>query len=201
MGNDQLLENPSDWPRFRPGDDLSGGDRNSFHIRGTNGKYTDIAPSLGVDGPFVTRGIATADVDGDGRLDFAIANQWQSSIFFHNEAQSSMAFLGLHLLKACGTASLRGVQVTPGHEHGCAFPAIGTAVKITLPGGRTLTAQADGGSGHSGKRSPDVLLGLGTLPSARSESGSSLEGSQRKRTSLAPGTSSRLAHGFTGLNE
>jgi hypothetical protein len=44
----------------------------------------------------VTRGIALADVDGDGRLDFAVANQWEPSFLFHNTAPNPGAFLGLH---------------------------------------------------------------------------------------------------------
>ena len=45
----------------------------------------------------VTRGIALADVDGDGRLDFAVANQWEPSFLFRNTAPNPGAFLGLHL--------------------------------------------------------------------------------------------------------
>ncbi|HZD92834.1 MAG TPA: ASPIC/UnbV domain-containing protein, partial [Candidatus Sulfotelmatobacter sp.] len=32
-----------------------------------------------------------------------------------------------------------------------------------LPDGRKLSAQVDGGSGHSGKRSPDLHFGLGQI--------------------------------------
>jgi hypothetical protein len=40
-------------------------------------------------------------------------------------------------------------------------PAIGAAVEVHLPEGRLLVSQVDGGSGHSGKRAPDIHLGLG----------------------------------------
>jgi hypothetical protein len=36
----------------------------------------------------VTRGIALADVAGDGRLEFAVANQWEPSFLFRNTAPS-----------------------------------------------------------------------------------------------------------------
>ena len=35
--------------------------------------------------------------------------------------------------------------------------------KIIFPDGRTLVAQVDGGTGHSGRRSPDVQFGLGNI--------------------------------------
>jgi hypothetical protein len=42
-------------------------------------------------------------------------------------------------------------------------PAIGACARVVLPDGRKLVAQVDGGSGHSGRRSPDIHLGLGHL--------------------------------------
>ncbi len=145
MGNDELIADPRAWPRFRPGDDLSGWQRNPFFVRGPGGRYFDIAPELGIDGPRVSRGIAIADVDGDGQLDFAIANQWDRSFFFHNTSPDAGAFLELRLL------------LPPGR------PAIGAAARVRCPGGRILTGQVDGGNGHSGKRSSEIHFGLGNI--------------------------------------
>ena len=44
-------------------------------------------------------------------------------------------------------------------------PAISAQASITLPDGRKLVGQVDGGSGHSGRRSQDIHLGLGKLES------------------------------------
>src|SRR5262249_17325890 len=85
MGNDELLADPECWPRFGPGADLSGHRQNPFFVRGPGGRFCDVAPVLGLAEPGVSRGIATADVDGDGRLDYAVANQWARSSFYHNE--------------------------------------------------------------------------------------------------------------------
>ena len=41
--------------------------------------------------------------------------------------------------------------------------AIGAVVTVTLSNGQVLTRQVDGGNGHSGKRSPDLLFGLGQI--------------------------------------
>jgi hypothetical protein len=104
-------------------------------------------------------------VDGDGRLDFALANQWGPSFFFHNQAPNTNAFLGLHLLLPLAAekdALLRERLGHPGPDlHG--RPAIGAQARLVLPDGRKLVAQVDGGAGHSGRRSPDIHLGLGRL--------------------------------------
>ncbi|MDB6030986.1 MAG: uncharacterized protein JWM16_1324 [Verrucomicrobiales bacterium] len=141
--NSRIVHDPRFWPNFRPGADLSGHDWNPFFVRGTDGRYHDVAPLLGLAEPMVSRGIAIADVDGDGRLDFVTANQWGPSYFFKNDSQNPGAFLGLRLIHPNGT------------------PAIGAMARVTLPDRRKLVAQADGGTGHSGRRSPDIHFGLG----------------------------------------
>ena len=42
-------------------------------------------------------------------------------------------------------------------------PAYAAQARLTLPDGHKLVGQVDGGSGHSGRRSPDIHLGLGKL--------------------------------------
>ena len=97
MGNDQLLRHPRSWPNLQAGDDISGNGHNFFFVRGPDGRFHDIAAQLSLDQPLLTRGIATADVDGDGRLDYAVANQWGTSYFYHNESDNPGAFLGIRL--------------------------------------------------------------------------------------------------------
>lgn len=172
MGNDELLSNPDNWHNFRRGDDLSGHDHNPFFVRASDGRYYDLAGDVGLGQTHVSRGIAIADVDGDGRLDYAVANQWEPSFFVHNESPHAGQFLGLRL-------SI--------HNR----PAIGAWAAVQLPNGHTMSAQVDGGSGHSGKRSPDLHFGLGQIPPDTSLNVTvrwrDLSGIHEKRLALRPG--------------
>jgi hypothetical protein len=154
MGNDQWLADPSKWHRFHLGDDLSGRyHHNPFYVRAADGRYYDVAPELGMDEPQITRGIALADVDRDGDLDFATGNQWLPSQFFKNECSKPGSFLGLRLL------------LRVDDDANSSTPAIGAAVTVSLPNGQRLVGQVDGGNGHSGVRAPELHFGLGDLPS------------------------------------
>lgn len=156
MGNDNLLQVLSCWPFFRPGDDLSGHAHDPFFVRAASGRYFDVAPELGFGMDQVSRGLAVADVDGDGRLDLAVANQWGNSYLYRNRSPHPGAFLGLDLRLPVTTG-----QDGPGARFG--RPAVGAEATVALPDGRRLVAQVDGGSGHSGKRAPTLHFGLGTL--------------------------------------
>ncbi|HQU85821.1 MAG TPA: VCBS repeat-containing protein, partial [Pyrinomonadaceae bacterium] len=150
MGNDQLLSNPQNWHRLESGDDLSGHDHNPFYVRAKDGRFYDISGELKINRSQITRGISTADVNGDGKLDFAIANQWDSSFFYLNQAQESNNFLGLRLRLPIANSNL-------------SRPAIGAEVSVKMPNGQSSVSFIDGGNGHAGRRSSDVQFGLGKL--------------------------------------
>ncbi len=166
MANDNLIHNPRLWPRFQPGDDLSGHGHNPFFARAADGRYYDIARDIGIGESQLARGIATADVDGDGRLDFAIANQWEPSRFYHNESRTTGRFLELNLLLPVGgqESAITKIFDESDSRNLRGRAAIGARATILLPDGRRLTAEVDGGSGHSGKRSPRLHFGLGQIP-------------------------------------
>ncbi|HEX4952499.1 MAG TPA: CRTAC1 family protein [Thermoanaerobaculia bacterium] len=150
MGNDQLLHHPGAWPQIQAGDDLSGHQHNPFFVRAPSGRYFDLASALGMADPMVSRGIAVADVDGDADLDFVVANQWEHSYLYRNDAPRAGKglVLDLRLPVADGSGSVA---------------AVGAQARVRLPDGRTLLGEVDGGSGHSGKRSPEVHFGLGAV--------------------------------------
>jgi len=161
-GNDQRVANPLNWAPMQPGDDLSGHQPNAFFVRASNGRYYDAAESLGLEQnleePMVSRGIAVADVDGDGRLDLAVANQWETSFFYHNISSDPGYCLELRLLVPLENGQTEVQEVSPTHPGRI---AIGATATIHMADGTILIAQVDGGNGHSGKSAPEIHVGLG----------------------------------------
>jgi hypothetical protein len=166
MGNDTLLHRERAWPKFEAGADLSGFDRNPFFVRDRDGRFHDVAHELGIDTNAITRGIASADVDADGRLDFATGNQWNPSELFHNSAPHPGNFLLLDLrLPVTATAK---TTIVHGIAHAPSSAAIGATVRVFTRDGVRI-AQVDGGNGHSGKRSHQIHIGLGDQRAAEVE--------------------------------
>ncbi|GAA1011005.1 RNA-binding protein [Acrocarpospora pleiomorpha] len=145
--NDQVLQYPMWWPNVRAGDDVGGSQTFAFYAKRADGTYSNISGELGLAIPVPTRGVATGDADGDGRLDMAIARQWDEPVFYANASTTKGGFLGLRLTHE-GTAG-------PGS------PVVGAQVTLTMPDGSKQIGRVDGGSGHSGKRSSEVHFGLG----------------------------------------
>jgi hypothetical protein len=149
MGNDNHMIHLSAWHRFGPDDELSGRLHDPFFVRAADNRYYDLAEEVGLGQNQISRGIALADVDGDGDLDWALANQWEGSWLIRNDSPRRNASLVLDLRLPTAGGGTR--------------PAVGAAVTVRRPDGRRMVGQVDGGSGHSGKRAPQVHFGLGHL--------------------------------------
>jgi hypothetical protein len=153
--NDLVTEHPEWWPHVEAGDDIAGSQRLNFFARSSGGKYVNISNDLGLDVPVPTRGIAIGDTDGDGRLDLAVARQWDQPAYYHNDSPTNGAYLDLQLTDQ--------QPATPGALPAPGSPAVGAQVRVTTPDGRVRLGRVDGGSGHSGKRSSEVHIGLGAV--------------------------------------
>jgi enediyne biosynthesis protein E4 len=156
MTNDDLLSNPANWPVVEPGDDLAGHQCLAFYANAGGNNFVNISNQLGLCDPTPTRGVATADTRGDGRLDFAIARQWGPPAFYANQSPDMGNYLGLNFYRPAVGGG------TPGQDlEDLGAPAYGTTVQIYTPG-HTQISQLDGGSGSAGKRSFEVSFGLGS---------------------------------------
>lgn len=170
--NDAFVKYQAAWPKFLEGSDVDGSVPKPFWVLGSQGRYVDLSTALfpGLLSP--TRGVAVADVDGDGYPEMVFANFWADSVYIKNHG-SGNGFLGLHLLlpvsdpegSAPPSAEIRVHDGHPTWREGT--PAIGAFVEIELPDGKRSIRQVDGGNGHSGQRSPEVRFGLGPTPPAK----------------------------------
>jgi hypothetical protein len=167
IANDLILTEPELWPNVVAGDDLSGHNRNTFFVRGPDGRYVNVADAIGVGTDAVSRSFAVGDVDTDGRLDFVVANQWAQSTLYHNESQVG-SFLGLRLRQPATDARAGDAQCAVSTAE-LTRPAVGASATITHPDGTRMTQQVYPANGHNGVNAPDLLFGLGdrqvtTLP-------------------------------------
>lgn len=148
MANDETLKFPPAWPQFGADAELSGNNRNDhLYVADAEGRYHDVWSAIGLGAGSISRGIATADVFGDGRLSVTIARQWMPSIFLKNISPNTGHWLTLDLRVQGAVDGTRA--------------AIGATARLALPDGRIVSDQVDGGSGHSGKRAQEIHLGLG----------------------------------------
>jgi enediyne biosynthesis protein E4 len=165
--NDLLVKYPAVWPKFGPGSDVDGHYPSPFYVFGSQGRYVNVATSVLPGFTPAARGIAVADVDGDGYPEMVFANIWEDSTYIKNRT-SGNRFLGVHFLLPLAGDTNKGMKIHDGHpawREGT--PAIGTFVEADVPDGLKQIRQVDGGNGHSGQRSPEIRFGLGhTVASA-----------------------------------
>jgi cytochrome oxidase Cu insertion factor (SCO1/SenC/PrrC family)/tetratricopeptide (TPR) repeat protein len=74
-----------------------------FHNRG-DGTFEDVSHAAGIDATAFTKGVAAADYDGDGWVDFYVSNLHGGNFLYHNEHDGTFrevsASAGVHLPQA-----------------------------------------------------------------------------------------------------
>jgi hypothetical protein len=110
-----------------------------------DGKFRDMKESAGstFQQRFVARGLATGDIDNDGRIDAILTRLDDSPVLLRNTWQPSGAWIGIELE---GTRSNRD--------------GIGARVTVSLPK-RKLVRWITGGSSYLSTHDKRVLVGLG----------------------------------------
>jgi hypothetical protein len=198
MANDGLLSDPRAWMQQTAGWGLEA--KNQPVMLAADGeRYLDVSDKLGLNHQGITRSVAIGDPDGDGRLDMALAGQWGPSVYYHNVGAGTRTSLELRLLRPTGVSGGvsggdTGYRVATGAAGDAlrGVPAIGARATVTLPGGRTYTAQVDGGNGHAGVRVPVLHFGLGDLAAGQTVHVAvdwrATDGTQHRRAlDIAPG--------------
>ncbi|RDI55518.1 CRTAC1 family protein [Nocardia mexicana] len=159
--NDNFGPYPWAWPKFTGKADISGNNRIGFFAQDADGKFINISPALDIFDRTPTRGVAVGDPTGTGTLSFAVARQWEAPVYYRNDAPRQGKSLSLQLLNPAVTAA-PGATTLAGKPI-LGSPALGAEVTVTTPDGKAHVQQLDGGSGHAGKRSTDIHLGLGDV--------------------------------------
>jgi enediyne biosynthesis protein E4 len=140
--NGHVNDNRPFYPYAMPAQLLAGG---------PDGRLTDVSARAGPpwDVPRVGRGLATADLDNDGRLDVLILSQNEPLAYLRNRTAGGHRLT----LRLEGTASNRD--------------AVGAVVTVVADG-RRRTCWRFGGGSYQSAGDPRLHVGLG--PSARAES-------------------------------
>jgi tetratricopeptide (TPR) repeat protein len=112
------------------------------------GRLTDVSQQSGAvwSVPRIGRGLASADLDNDGRVDLLLVAQNSPLAYFHNRSEAAGHFVTFRLE---GTAS--------NHD------AIGARVTVTASG-RRQTAWRLGGGSYASSGDPRLHFGLGPAP-------------------------------------
>jgi enediyne biosynthesis protein E4 len=92
-----------------------------------------------------------------------VSNMWGPASYYHNERPATSSYLSLQLLVPISNETVTRVHYGKSKPEFAGRAAVGASVSVTLPNGKVLTRQVDGGNGHSGKRSPDLHFGLGNV--------------------------------------
>jgi enediyne biosynthesis protein E4 len=140
--NGHILDNISN---FRPS--VTYAETRKLYRNVGGGHFVDATLTQGADfrAPRVGRGLAVADYDNDGWLDFAVSNNGEQGQLFHNEGRrnSRNHWLGIKLV---GTSSNRD--------------AIGARLKLTAKNFVSVD-QMKGGMSFCSAQDPRIYFGLG----------------------------------------
>ncbi|HKH43496.1 MAG TPA: CRTAC1 family protein [Thermoanaerobaculia bacterium] len=105
--------------------------------------FKEISAEAGVDNDRDGRGVAVADFDNDGRLDFYQTNADQEALLYRNVSEGTGHWIELHLV---GTKSNRD--------------AIGARVTVRA-GNQTWIREVNGGNGYASQSATRLHFGLG----------------------------------------
>ena len=110
MGNNNIFQDVKNWAPM--GDQsLSGYERSRLYLNDGNGRFYDVAETVGVTDRYDGRGVAFADLFNRGVLDVVVANQDGPLVLYRNEVEQGNAWIAFELRGIRSNTSAIGAEV------------------------------------------------------------------------------------------
>jgi hypothetical protein len=152
VGHSSIISDAANWPPMR-GRSLSGYQRKRLWLNDGLGRFTDVAPAVGVRDTFDGRAVALADLGNRGALDVLVANQRGPLLLYRNSVDAGRDWIQFALEGTRSNRSAIGARV---EVHWTARDARSGASKAAMQL-QEVTA-ASGFSAQNGRR---LHFGLG----------------------------------------
>ena len=143
VGHSAIIGDAQNWPAMK-GRSLSGYQRKRVWLNDGVGRFTDVAPVVGVTDVYDGRAVALADLSNRGVLDVIVANQRGPLLIYKNTVQPGRHWIDFELEGAPSNRS-----------------AIGARVEIHWKG-QVQLQEVSGGSGFSAENQRRLHYGLGS---------------------------------------
>lgn len=144
-GNSGIIADAKNWPPF-DGRSLSGYQQKRVWLNDGAGKFTEVAPIVGVTDTYDGRAVALADLDNSGALDVLVANQKGPLLLYKNTVTPENKWITFDLEGARSNRS-----------------AIGAQVRVFWDGKQQLQ-EVSGGCGFAAQNDRRLHFGLGKNP-------------------------------------
>lgn len=144
-GNKSIISDAANWPPLK-GRSLAGEQQKCVWINDGSGKFTDVAPMVGVKDTYDGRSVALVDLGNRGALDVIVANMKGPLLVYQNRVNPENKWIGFALE---GTKSNRS--------------AIGAQARVFW-NGQQQVQEVSGGSGFCAQNDRRLHFGLGKNP-------------------------------------